>query len=271
MKRLLVLLSAFALITCLAVASNTVNAQEQAAHFYFVQFSDTHLGDGRHLERSAKIIDAINALPMKIEFVALTGDVFADNITDKVVADSAKELLKKIKPPLHLLPGNHDILEKDQERTAQQWMSICGELSSKAEYSGVVCLFLYTEPLRKKISIPGYEPLDWLEKKLKEANGKPVLLFHHAPGVEDFYENKLHPSTWKKEQLLRWIEILNANNVKAVFSGHFHRDEFHWQGNVPLFVSSSVAAYWGRQASFRIYEYNDGKISYSTQYIELGN
>jgi UDP-2,3-diacylglucosamine pyrophosphatase LpxH len=64
------------------------------------------------------------------------------------------------------------------------------------------------------------------------------------------------------------VKLINSYNVKAVIAGHFHRDELHWLENVPLYVSSPVAGYWGRQATFRIYEYSNGKIGYRTQYIE---
>ena len=106
-----------------------------------------------------------------------------------------------------------------------------------------------------------------LEKYLKKSNGKPVIVFHHAPSVDDFYNNKLHTS-WEKEIRGKWVKVINAYNVKAVIAGHFHRDEHHWLGNVPLYVSSSIAGYRGRQASFRIYEYSKGKIGYRTQYIK---
>jgi hypothetical protein len=30
----------------------------------------------------------------------------------------------------------------------------------------------------------------------------------------------------------------------------------------------SVAGYWGRQASFRLYEYRDGRVGYRTIYLQ---
>jgi uncharacterized protein (DUF1015 family) len=35
-----------------------------------------------------------------------------------------------------------------------------------------------------------------------------------------------------------------------------------WQPDIPGRIS------WGRQACFRIYEYQDGRIGYPTQYLE---
>jgi UDP-2,3-diacylglucosamine pyrophosphatase LpxH len=60
---------------------------------------------------------------------------------------------------------------------------------------------------------------------------------------------------------------LAGYDVKAVITGHFHRDELHWVGGRPVFAAPPVAGYWGRQASFRLYEYRDGRLSYRTIYL----
>ena len=75
-------------------------------------------------------------------------------------------------------------------------------------------------------------------------------------------------SGWKKEIRNKWVELLNQYNVKAVITGHFHRDEHHWLGKVPLYVYSPISGYWDRQLTYRIYEYRDAKIGYRTQYIQ---
>jgi UDP-2,3-diacylglucosamine pyrophosphatase LpxH len=76
---------------------------------------------------------------------------------------------------------------------------------------------------------------------------------------------------WPPAARERFEQLVNAANVKGVLSGHFHRDELHWLGKVPVFVSAPVADYWGRQGSFRLYEYRDGRLSYRTIYLEGGD
>jgi hypothetical protein len=56
--------------------------------------------------------------------------------------------------------------------------------------------------------------------------------------------------------------------VQAVITGHFHRDELHWLDGIPIFAAPPVAAYWGRQASFRLYEYRDGRLGYRAVYLQ---
>ncbi len=236
-------------------------------HFYFVQISDTHFGDGDHAKRVARVVDRINNLPMKIECVVHTGDITMNKILDEATLTNARSVLGDLQVPIHYVPGNHDFLPKLLEETRRTYESNFGTLISKAEYKGVVFIFICTEPLAQSFILEGFEPLKELEGYLQRADGRPVLLFHHTPSVEDFYRNKIHEG-WKRKFRDKWEKFINTHNVKAVIAGHFHRDEHHWLGNVPLYVCSPVAGYWGRQATFRIYEFKNGKISYRTQYIK---
>jgi UDP-2,3-diacylglucosamine pyrophosphatase LpxH len=93
-----------------------------------------------------------------------------------------------------------------------------------------------------------------------------VLLFQHTPPVGGFFRNQVHPG-WPEESRRRWEELVLGHAVKGVFTGHFHKDELHWVGDVPIFVAPPVAGSWGRQSTFRLYEYRDGKVSYRTGYV----
>ena len=94
----------------------------------------------------------------------------------------------------------------------------------------------------------------------------PVIICHHRPSIEDFYMNEMHPG-WPVHKKGRWEHLINSHNVKAVLAGHFHKDEQHWLGNVPLYIAPPMSNDFGRQATFRIYEYRNGKLSYRTQYL----
>ena len=246
-------------------------AYPQAANegaFCFVQITDTHFGSGDHAARTQTIVDRINNLPMPIACAIHTGDLVSDDIADGHTLGIATAALARIHVPVHVLPGNHDILRTNLMATLSVYTNRVGPLCSRAEHNGVVFLLFYNEPLRKNFTVKGYDALAWLEAALKEAGNKPVIVCLHSPPVEDFYDNRLHRG-WKPEYQKRFVDLVNAApNVKAVLAGHFHRDELHWLGRVPLYVSSSVAGYWGRQGSFRVYEYRDGRLSYRTVYLE---
>ncbi len=257
----------FTILLCAGVSAQTASDKNAAGnHFYFVQITDTHFGQEDHAKRARQVIQAVNKLPLEIQFVVHTGDITMDKLEDVPTRADALAAFKLLKQPVHYIPGNHDILRQKHAVTTQAYRDHFGELVTQKEYEGVVCLFIYTEPLAKDFSVSAYDALDELEKKLESSAGKPVLVFHHTPSVEDFYLNRMHPG-WEKGVREQWIALLNRYDVKGVIAGHFHRDEHHWLGNVPLYICPPVAGYWGRQATFRIYEYKDGKIGYRTQYI----
>jgi hypothetical protein len=237
-----------------------------ARAFYFVQITDTHFGDGDHLERTRRLVERINRLPYEIACVVHTGDIFAGNITNPDVREAGLGVLRQLKPPLHLLPGNHDILQKDVAATAAAYTRHIGALMHRAEYHGAVFIFAYTEPLAMGFAVPDYDPLRALDAALAVSNGKPVLLFHHRPAVDDYYEFAGSPA-WDAAARAALEGRLAGYDVKAVITGHFHRDELHWVGGRPVFAAPPVAGYWGRQASFRLYDYRDGRLSYRTIYL----
>ena len=239
---------------------------ESGTRFYFVQITDTHFGERDHLERTRKLVDLINRLPYEIACVVHTGDIFADNITDSAVRDAGLGVLRGLRAPLHLLPGNHDILQKHLEKTATDYTRSVGPLLQVVEHHGVAFILAYTEPLALGFALDGYEPLRELEAALARSAGKPVILFHHRPAVDDYYAFASSPG-WSGPARAGLEKLLAAHDVKAVITGHFHRDELHWVGGRPVFAAPPVAAYWGRQAGFRLYEYRDGRLGYRTIYL----
>ena len=247
-------------------ASPPLTSAEEGKKFYFVQITDTHLGVVDHNDVLEKITDQINNLPMPVACIVHTGDIFADNITNEKTFAVATSLISRIKIPLMLLPGNHDLPKNKQKQSLETYKKI-GKLAEKREFNGVVFITLCTEPLSSEIKIKDYDPLEWLEKTLKETEKKPVLLFVHVPPVPDFYKNKMHDG-WPEEKYTKFYNLLKKYNVQAVICGHFHRDELHWIGEIPIYVAPPAARFYDRQPSFRIYENKNGKLDYFTVYLE---
>jgi len=239
-----------------------------ADDFYFAQFTDIHYKEKAEKERAVKAVDIVNKLPVKLRFAVITGDLMNDNIDDPQAVSELKELLSKVKCDLYSLPGNHDFsISKDMTERAEIFRKNFGDLFRARDDSDVSFIFMYTTCLRKNFSFPGYDPMKMLEEKLKGAGQKPVIIFCHEPTANDFHCNELFVN-WYPENREKWSKLINSANVKAVITGHFHREELHWEGNVPVYVCASIASYWKRQATVRLYHYQDGKISYNTIYIE---
>lgn len=81
---------------------------------YFVHISDTHIGPTKGYERhgfvsytcTEKLVEIINRLPQKPDFVIHTGDVVTDPHPDS--NRLAADLLGQIEPPIYYTVGNHD-------------------------------------------------------------------------------------------------------------------------------------------------------------------
>jgi DNA repair exonuclease SbcCD nuclease subunit len=232
---------------------------------YFAQLTDTHLESDADWQRTEKAIETINNLPFDLSFVAVTGDVFSDNWNDPQAVKRAKELFEKIPIPCRILPGNHDI-DYSKEDSIRSWQKAFGPLFQEASYGGAGFAFVYTVPLAREDTPLPFKPLENLRAYLQKDPKRPTFVFTHIPSAEDFYNNEMHPG-WPEKNEKAWEEVLGAGNVKAVITGHFHRDEMHWIGDIPLFVCPPIADTWGRQAALRVYDYENGHLSYRTLYL----
>lgn len=249
------------------ISSELYNNNNQNPHFYFIQITDTHFGQGNQLKWAKKVVKAINELPIEIEFVVHTGDITYDKIHDKKLWRKAESILKNIKAPLHYIPGNHDILESKLQNTISHYKKHVGDFRKNVVYEGIFFIFFYDDPLVNSFIVKGYDPLGWIKAKLKQANKKPIIIFHHLPPFP-MLSMKGFQGGWPEDVLSEWEEILNSYNVKAIITGHYHRDCHYWIGDIPVYVSTSVAVFPGRPSTFRIYEYKNSKVRYWTQYIE---
>ncbi len=234
-----------------------------AEPFYFTQLTDTHWGKADNLERTAAVVKAIGKLPVEINFTLHSGDITNDKLLDSAVLAEGLATMGKLDHPVHYLSGNHDA--KGDALLLQSYKKHFGELITVTEYEPFFLITLCTEPLRTGKRIDGFDPFTALEAALEECGEKEVIVAHHGASVADFYSNRMHDG-WSKERAAAWKELLNKHNVCAVLAGHFHRDELHWLGAVPVYVCAPVDASWGRQTSFRLYEWTSQGLGYRTVY-----
>jgi 3',5'-cyclic AMP phosphodiesterase CpdA len=253
------------LVYCLQLSPAAAERNE----FYFVQITDTHWGDGDNIGRTKRVVEAINGLPMPVEFVAHTGDLAQGAMENGPFADSVCAMMRTCKYPVFYCAGNHDILGGRFSETSAAFVRRFGSLSRRVEAHGVSLVTLFN------FLVPGdtgpkllNDPIRQLDSLLQgKPAGMPAIVFQHDPTVEDFYNNAIHDG-WPAERLAKFQKLCEAGGVVAVISGHFHRDELHWIGRIPLFVSGPVAGKKGRQATFRVYHYESGTLSYFTQYVK---
>lgn len=81
---------------------------------YFVHITDTHIGPNRGYRRhghypypcAERVVEIINTLPMKPDFVVHTGDVVYD--PDPVAYRLAAEVFSRVQVPIYYVAGNHE-------------------------------------------------------------------------------------------------------------------------------------------------------------------
>jgi UDP-2,3-diacylglucosamine pyrophosphatase LpxH len=234
---------------------------------YFVQITDTHLGYEDNNERTAKVVEMINKLPFDIKFVVHTGDVFQNNVSDKSVTSDADRIFSMLNYPIFFVPGNHDILFKKFEATKKDFIDFAGYTDTTFTLNDIVFMFFYTEQLRDGLIPGGDEKLEEIKLCLEKYKDKKMIIFSHTPSESDFFDNSDHEN-WEQKNAEDWEKLLNNYNVLGLINGHFHRNEMHWAGKIPVYVAPAIAGFWGRQASFRIYLVNNNMISYKTVYVE---
>jgi hypothetical protein len=204
----------------------------------------------------------------EIAFIAITGDLLADCIDDPVKVANAKDLLKRAPFPVKVVAGNHDLKRHTISRHQTLWEATFAPLAYAEMHAGVRCAFFWSGPLAADYQVEGYAPISALDRALAPLPATaPTLLFHHFPFGEDTWGGKTHPG-WKESHREVFLAKAREWNTAAILTGHFHRDELHQYGAISEYTASSIAGYFGRQASWRICRFADGKLSYGTSYLE---
>jgi 3',5'-cyclic AMP phosphodiesterase CpdA len=240
----------------------------ESGAFYFVQITDTHFGARGYLEQIEKTVAEINQLPVEIGFVVHTGDIMNDNITAEDVVAQGLAALAELEVPVYFTAGNHDISGWLPEEETTAYTRSFGDLVHYRDYHQVRFVFAFTVPLEIGIEVQGYNPLREIEALLESPPRMPAIVLLHNPPLSD----RINPadSLWRREAGERWNELLSRYNVKAVLAGHLHTDELYWQGDTPLYIAPAVYNHGGRpqKARFRVYKYDDGKLSYWTRTLD---
>ena len=153
----------------------------------FVHLSDTHLHIdpdyvSEHIDFPArepvqKLIDAVNALEMDVDFVLHTGDVAHWPETPEHY-HTAREILNQIRFPTYYCPGNHDIVTDFQEH----FLGIAADdiqptYDKSFDVNGVQVVTLDTHMPVEVESHAGYvtaEQLDWLDTICRAKDDRPA-------------------------------------------------------------------------------------------------
>ncbi|CAL8262333.1 unnamed protein product [Arctogadus glacialis] len=156
--------------------------------------------------------------------------------------------------PLVFVSGNHDLGNTPTPATVQQYCQDWGDDYFSFWVGGVLCLVLNSQLFYDASLCPALKEAQdvWLNQQLhnclEEPRPKHVLVFQHiplylkTPDEDDDYFN-LH-----KDVRPRLLEKFKAAGVKAVFSGHYHRNAGGAHDGLDMVVSSAIGCQLGGDA-----------------------
>ncbi len=202
---------------------------------YFVQISDTHLGPTADYRRhgflalpcAQRVVEIVNQLPVKPDFVIHTGDVVTD--PDPPSYRLAAETFARLQVPIYYVTGNHDRATDIHHflpmGPKEDLLPGRDALVYRFERKGYRFLVLDGRG-PDEIDPHGILSEAQLEIVRQEARpeGPPLTVFVHFPAVP-------LNSTWMDEhmRLVNWQafhEALRpaAPRLRAVFHGHVHQN-----------------------------------------------
>ncbi len=163
-----------------------------------------------------RVVAAINAAPMKPDFVVFTGDLIhkaEDATARRDRMKSFRDVVSKLDvKDVRFLPGEHDA---GADR-GDAYHEVFGDLRYSFDHKGVH--FIALDNVSDPGSKIGDEQLAWLEQDLKIAKG-PVVLLAHRPLFD------LAPAwDWTTSDGQKAIDLLGAHGGATVFFGHIHQE-----------------------------------------------
>jgi len=219
----------------------------------FIQFTDLHLGNTGSAEAFQQMIDEINRLEPRPDFVIHTGDICMES---RGAPEIYEKLCRSFEIPLYDTLGNHDVLVGEADPKAE-WRKLTGRSNYYSFDVGgahfVVMDGHETRPeesgLKNVIGKIGQEENEWLESDLASVSvGTPIIGFIHIPIVSTYPQRRgvvrRDVPAWEIVNDEEMVDLLGRYQVKAVFSGHFHENEKIIRNGVAFVSTGAVCGSW---------------------------
>ncbi|XP_006637387.2 serine/threonine-protein phosphatase CPPED1 isoform X1 [Lepisosteus oculatus] len=239
--------------------------------FCFIQAADPQLGlmkawsvgdcDGGGDEWSEEVrltrqaARAVSGLSPRPRFMVVCGDLVhampGAPWRDEQERD-LKAALREMDPaiPLVFVSGNHDLGNTPTPEAVAQYRRSWGDDYFSFWVGGVLCLVLNSQLFFDGTACPGLRDAQdaWLAGQLEQARRaapRHVLVFQHiplflrSPAEEHDYFNL------QREVREALLQRFAQAGVKAVFSGHYHRNAGGVHGGLDMVVTSAIGCQLG--------------------------
>jgi 3',5'-cyclic-AMP phosphodiesterase len=211
------------------------------------QITDTHLIEKNENKSSNPLIHAgkrltrilsyLSQLTTQPDVVLLTGD--ASDSGSRASYDHLKEVLRPLKIPLYVIPGNHDCREElRQAFSNHSYIPKQGFIHYMIDDYPVRLIGLDTYISRESPGLLCEERFSWLKQVLGHQKEKPTLIFMHHPPVKTgkkAFDSISCAVPVGFEQL-----ISKQTNLLGIVSGHYHHLCFTTCGGKLCFVAPAI-------------------------------
>jgi 3',5'-cyclic AMP phosphodiesterase CpdA len=210
-------------------------------------------GFAKETELYSRAVSEVNQLRPK--FVAMCGDMIQDaNDLDQLaelrrITDQLNEDI-----PIKWVAGNHDIGNRLTKDSLRRYRDRFG----KDDYFFDVHDSRFIV-LNSNIGVnPSEVPYEWerqlgfLDSTLKEATqsgAMHIILFTHHPLFVDDPDEEDSQLVVPKVRRKVILNMLKTANASAVFSGHWHRNNYAMDGNLQMVTSAAVGCPLGYDSS----------------------
>lgn len=221
-----------------------VNAQE----FKYAFVTDTHVGGSTGEEDLKRTVRDINNLK-DIDFVLLTGDITEMGTYDEIKL--AKSILKGLKKPFYIIPGNHDT--GWSESGGVDFIKAFGYDKFYFDHKGYRFIGCASGPYVRMSD--GHIPRDavmWLEDVLnKTPKDMPLIFVNHYPtdnSLDNWYDA---------------LDRLKNYNVQYAICGHGHANRALDFEGIPATMGRSNLRAKAEIGGYNIVTVSNGKVEFS--------
>lgn len=211
-----------------------------------IQITDTHiLPPGEilydevdttlHLAETVQQINRMRPLP---DVVMITGDLVEQG--DKGGYQHFLELIKPLKMPTYVVPGNHDNPQVMTEVFAGTSYFPTSDSTFQYAVEDMPFRILALNSRSDGTELPEFDEhrLSWLKRELGQSDKPTLIALHHPPMITGIELIDMGGSEW-----FQGIKsaVAEANHVKLVICGHCHTDMSGRMGPVPVYMAPATA------------------------------